>query len=99
MRTCPVRTINGSRRYFPFDVREEYAKLYGQRTEERVAGFAQAFAERGRKAHHRIGRPTIDKSDHRNRRLLRPCGKRPRHSAPDRDSPDNPSGVRHPAYS
>ena len=36
-----------------------------------VAGFVEALAERGRKARGTIGRPAVDKPDHRHRRLLR----------------------------
>ena len=45
-----------------------------------VAGFVEAFAERGHKAGVGIGRPVSDKPDHRQRRLLRPRRKRPRNS-------------------
>ena len=52
-----------------------------------VAGFVEAFAERGRKARGDIGRPAVDKPDHRQRRLLRACGERPsrRRAAEKRD--------------
>src|SRR5580704_3527180 len=43
-----------------------------------VAGFIEAFAERGYKARGGIGRPGTDKPDHWLRRLLRPSGERPR---------------------
>src|SRR5262245_9832760 len=42
-----------------------------------VAGFAEAFRERCRKASGAIGRSTTDKADHRHRWLLRPRRKRP----------------------
>ena len=42
-----------------------------------VAGFIEAFAERGHKARVGIGRSVSDKPDHRHRRLLRPRRKRP----------------------
>ncbi len=42
-----------------------------------VAGFVEALAERGGKG--RIGRPGIDESDDRHRRLLRARRERPRH--------------------
>ena len=42
-----------------------------------VAGFVEAFAERGHKARGGIGRPVSDKPDHRHRRLLRARGERP----------------------
>ena len=46
-----------------------------------VAGFVEAFAERGHKTRGGIGRPVAEKPDHRQRRLLRtrderPCGSR-----------------------
>ena len=44
-----------------------------------VAGFAEAFAERGRIARGGIGRPAVDKPDHRQRRLLRARRERPRY--------------------
>ena len=52
-----------------------------------VAGFVEAFAERGRKARGGIGRPVSDKPDHRHRRLLRARSERPRyrHTAEKRD--------------
>ena len=43
-----------------------------------VAGFVEAFAERGHKARVGIGRPVSDKPDHRQRRLLRARRERPR---------------------
>ena len=43
-----------------------------------VAGFVEAFAERGHITRGGIGRPVSDKPDHRHRRLLRTRRKRPR---------------------
>ena len=42
-----------------------------------VAGFVEAFAERGCIARIAIGRPGREKRDHRQRRLLRASGERP----------------------
>ena len=42
-----------------------------------VAGFVEAFAERGHIARGGIGRPAVDKPDHRQRRLLRARRERP----------------------
>jgi hypothetical protein len=38
----------------------------------------QTFAERRYKSGKRLGRPSVEKSDHRERRLLRAGSKRPR---------------------
>ena len=43
-----------------------------------VADFVEAFAERGRTGRGAIGRPAVDKCNHRHRRLLRARGERPR---------------------
>ncbi len=43
-----------------------------------VAALVEAFAERGHITRGGIGRPVSDKPDHRQRRLLRVCGERPR---------------------
>jgi hypothetical protein len=43
-----------------------------------VAGFVEAFAERGRVPRGGIGRPDSDKADHRQRRLLRARSERKR---------------------
>jgi hypothetical protein len=44
-------------------------------------GFVEPFAERSHKWRGRLGRPAIDKSDRRHRRLLRPRRERPRSHA------------------
>ena len=49
-----------------------------------VAGFVETFAERGHIARGGIGRPVVDKPDHRQRRLLRARRERPRAAAPPR---------------
>jgi hypothetical protein len=43
-----------------------------------VAGFAEAFAERGSMTRRAIDRPAADKPDHRHRRLLCARAERPR---------------------
>src|SRR5258708_6039924 len=43
-----------------------------------IAGFVEAFAERGRVGCADIGRAGVDEPDHRQRRLLRACCERPR---------------------
>ena len=43
-----------------------------------VAGLVETFAERGRLTREDIGRPAVDKPDHRHRRLLRARCERPR---------------------
>ena len=57
-----------------------------------VAGFVEAFAERGHKACGTIGRPVSDKPDHRQCWLLRSCRKRPsnRRAADKRDKIASP---------
>ena len=57
-----------------------------------VAGFVEAFAERGHKARGGIGRPASDKPDHRQRRLLRARRERPsrRRAAEKRDELASP---------
>ena len=57
-----------------------------------IAGFIEAFAERGHIIHESRGRTAVDERNHGHRRLLRPTYHRPRRRPKPRDelAPSHP---------